>query len=82
VSRAEKVYCEDWGCPAAISCAHHFGRSREYAGGMRETGYRLAKFQREPEADSCRLYEFDRVKPWLQSKPGQYADAHLVGRFF
>jgi hypothetical protein len=60
-----KVYCEDWACPAAVSCARHFGRSREYAG-MRDRGYRLEKFAREPGVDSCDQYERDKPRPWLR----------------
>lgn len=28
---ARPKFCDDWQCPARVSCAKHFGRSKEYA---------------------------------------------------
>lgn len=68
--KSDRVYCEDWACPAAVSCAEHFGRSRHYAA-MLQTGYMLVKPPRDPDADSCPAYRFDRPKKWLMPQPGQ-----------
>lgn len=63
-----KTYCEDWSCPARCSCAHHFGRSHEYAameGAVMERRVELHKFPRDAGAVSCPRYEFDKPKKWL-----------------
>lgn len=72
-----KAYCEDWACPALVSCALHIGRSRHYAE-MRERSLDLFTPPRTPDADFCALYRFDKAKPWLQPAPGQVTH---VGRF-
>lgn len=64
MSDRQKVYCEDWGCPAHASCARHFGRSREYWS-MTQGGYRLEKFPRRAHWDACLSYVFDKPRPWL-----------------
>ena len=69
-NKSDRVYCEDWACPAAVSCAEHFGRSRHYAA-MLDRGYILVKPPRDPKADSCAAYRFDRPKKWLAPQPGQ-----------
>lgn len=59
-------FCEDWSCPAGISCAHHFGRSEVYAGMSVEPGAtKLWKGPRTAGAESCSEYARDRVKSWL-----------------
>lgn len=65
---AEKMdgYCEDWGCPAGGSCKWHWGRSAAYTAMSAEPGRtKLWKGPREPGAESCGLYQRDRVKSWL-----------------
>jgi hypothetical protein len=64
-----KVYCDDWSCPARVSCAHHFGRSAAYAG-MRE-GSKVESvvhsgiYKRDADKDSCSEYRLDKPKDWL-----------------
>jgi hypothetical protein len=86
-------YCDDWDCPALVSCRWHFGRSRAYAGAadLEETcrGPRANfwKGKRVPDPDdetgkipdSCDRYEFDRPRKWLMRQPWQIV-TH-VGRF-
>lgn len=68
-----KVWCDDWSCPARVSCAHHFGRSQAYAG-MRE-GAKVESVERtgqyERDLQSCPQYKLDRPKRWLMPQPGQ-----------
>lgn len=66
-----RVYCEDWSCPARVSCAHHFGRSADYGRMDERRRFNLKKFERNSAADCCPLYQFDRKKPWLKIHPGQ-----------
>lgn len=61
------LYCDDWSCPAAVSCAQHFGRSIEYA---LQKQVETMKFRREPGKTSCAAYAFDRPKNWLMPPPG------------
>lgn len=63
-----RVFCDDWGCPAKVSCAHHFGRSHAYAsmkGADAENSVHTRTFGRKPGADDCADYRFDRPRPWL-----------------
>lgn len=62
------VWCDDWGCPARVSCALHFGRSAAYAA-MRRARTRARP--RPKHAGSCPDYRRDRRKPWLERQPGQ-----------
>ena len=72
---ARKVYCDDWRCPARVSCAHHFGRSAAYASmreGTKQEHGPFTKYDRDASEDrqSCSAYRFDRQKPWLKPRPG------------
>jgi chlorite dismutase len=62
------VYCDDWSCPAAASCALAWGRSREYAA-MKPA--KTAKAARAPDKDHCASYSFDEPRPWLMLQPHQ-----------
>jgi hypothetical protein len=68
-----KVWCDDWACPASVSCAHHFGRSAAYAamrpGSKVESIENTGKYERDLQ--NCASYRFDRAKPWLMPLPGQ-----------
>lgn len=57
------ILCDNWSCPAAISCAQHFGRSAAYAA-MRE-GTQLRTRVVPHGKDACAEYRFDKPKPWL-----------------
>lgn len=83
----QKLWCDDWSCPAAKSCAHHFGRSAAYAG-MRE-GAKTGSGQGTPydryaseDRQSCTAYRFDRPKAWLVAHPGQVTHVGPVMGFF
>jgi hypothetical protein len=65
------TYCEDWACPARVSCALHFGRSADYARMDERRRFTLKKFDRDPSKDCCTEYEFDKPKKFLAIKPGQ-----------
>lgn len=59
-------YCEDWSCPAAVSCKWAWGRSAVYAAMSEEPGRTpLWKGPREQGAESCDRYQRDRVRKWL-----------------
>lgn len=55
-----KPLCQDWSCPARVSCARHFGRSAAYAT-MAEPGTTplMDRSPRQPGADTCEQYAFD-----------------------
>lgn len=62
--RDAPTYCDDWGCPAHVSCRHAWGRSPEYwAFDEAETRH----FGREPGAESCDEYERDDPREYLES---------------
>lgn len=63
MTAAPRTYCDDWGCPAMVSCARAFVRSRDDHA-MR-IGAIVAKRPRKPGAESCPDYERDGVRPWL-----------------
>lgn len=65
MAKHETVYCEDWGCPAWVSCKHAWGRAREYAAMDIDANYELDKFGRAPGADACADYERDEPKEWM-----------------
>lgn len=81
MSERPQGYCDDWSCPAMVSCRWHFGRSRAYAGAAdleeTERGPKANFWQgtRKPDPcdedqdgkipDSCEHYEFDRPRKWL-----------------
>lgn len=69
-----RPYCDDWQCPAAVSCALHYGRSSAYAA-MRAAP--VERRDRDPKRDSCADYEFDRPKAWLGS-PARSSGALLM----
>ena len=67
-------YCDDWSCPAHVSCARHFGRSRAYAAmsdRIASTGHGPGTHFFRGIKESCAQYEFDAIKPWLMPQPGQ-----------
>jgi hypothetical protein len=59
----DRVLCDNWACPAGISCALHFGRSAAYAA-MRE-GTRLRARVVPHGKDACAEYLFDKPREWL-----------------
>jgi hypothetical protein len=58
------TYCDDWQCPAWISCARHIGRSREYAA-MKVPEPKTKKFGRAADEEFCADYQFDTPKAWM-----------------
>jgi len=73
---SKKLYCNDWTCPARVSCAHHFGRSKVYFA-MSDPNPKTAHgpdtpYDRHESEDrqSCASYRFDRQKEWLRAQPG------------
>lgn len=77
-----KLYCDDWRCPARVSCAHHFGRSSAYASMRRADSERdrlesiegtgRFNWMQGPDAgNSCAAYRLDKPKKWLMPQPGQ-----------
>lgn len=56
--------CQDWGCPAKVSCARHFGRSLAYAE-MRLPGPPLYRGERAVDEESCADYERDKPREWM-----------------
>jgi hypothetical protein len=83
MAREKPYYCDDWGCPAWVSCKHAFGRSKAYAamsGGEEPKRYRLSSIERDGFYDRrlrewCEQYEFDKPKPWLKG----WFDQHAAG---
>ena len=67
-------YCDDWSCPARVSCARHFGRSVEYAE-MRDArvsiGHGPGTIYWRGVRDHCERYQFDKPREWLMPQPGQ-----------
>jgi hypothetical protein len=62
-------YCDDWDCPARVSCKHAFVRQKEYAE-MKDGGYRLSSVEADGFYDrrlrnDCDRYELDKPKPHL-----------------
>lgn len=64
------VYCDDWSCPSGISCALHFGRSKEYAGMVMPPPETRARDRQG--RDYCPEYKRDRPKKWLVVTGGIY----------
>ena len=66
--------CDAWDCPAAASCAIHFGRSRAYVA-MARPGPELRARLRPVGKDHCNEYVCDRPRAWLlpasQARPGR-----------
>lgn len=56
--------CDDWACPALVSCAHHFGRSLAYWA-MTVEPQRFEKGDRKAGKEACADYERDKVRPWM-----------------
>lgn len=74
---AYKPLCDDWTCPARVSCAHHFGRSRAYAA-MSDRHGKVGHGEGTPydrhsseDRQSCDAYRLDRPRAWLMPQPGQ-----------
>ncbi|WP_448207261.1 hypothetical protein [Azospirillum sp. sgz302134] len=61
---AANTLCDDWACPAGVSCAHHLGRSEAYAK-MEIPEPEVIRREREADAESCADYRCDRPKMWL-----------------
>tara|TARA_R110002124_G_scaffold173690_5_gene341343 strand:- start:10940 stop:11218 length:279 start_codon:yes stop_codon:yes gene_type:complete len=59
-----RPYCDDWACPALVSCRHHFGRSLDYWA-MRQEGGRFQKGNRKAFQEACAEYERDQIRPWM-----------------
>jgi hypothetical protein len=56
--------CDNWACPAAVSCALHFGRSRAYAAmSLDHTPLRTRALPKG--ADACAEYRCDKPRSWL-----------------
>lgn len=60
-----KTFCDDWGCPSWVSCARHFGRSREYSAMDHETPVRFRAGPRAKDEPVCSEYRRDTPRPWL-----------------
>lgn len=74
---SRRTYCDDWTCPARVSCANHFGRSLAYA---RMNPAKVehgdgTPFDRHASEDrqSCENYKLDRPKRWLMPKEGDWS---------
>jgi len=83
---AQKVWCDDWSCPARASCANHFGRSAAYAG-MKpaKTGHgHETPYDRHQSEDrqACDKYRRDHAKSWLAFQPGQITIVGPILGFF
>jgi len=63
------VFCDDWDCPAAVSCGHAFGRSEAYAS-MRMPSPPAQKFGREEGAEACARYFTDKPRSWIHGVEG------------
>lgn len=60
----QRTLCDDWTCPAAVSCAHALGRSPDYASFK---PVRIRRRDRQPGKEHCAEYRLDKPKPWLLS---------------
>jgi hypothetical protein len=71
--------CDDWSCPAKVSCMHHFGRSKAYAA-MTLPAPQLRKPPRKADAECCAHYVTDRPRAWLLASmlPQRWGD-HAPG---
>lgn len=58
------AFCMDWSCPARVSCARHFGRSKQYWH-MRGKSERKDG-PRDDGADSCPEYVLDKPRSWIE----------------
>jgi hypothetical protein len=59
-----KPLCDDWGCPAAVSCALHYGRSEAYAA-MTLPAPPMARHGRDTGTVHCADYRCDKPRAWL-----------------
>lgn len=79
---AQRIYCDDWGCPSWQSCAHAFGRSDAYArmenGAQTSSVRRDGRYTRPAGAARCGLYEFDRSLCWFE-RTTRHAIFHKAG---
>lgn len=64
MSRRDVPLCDNWSCPAWVSCAHAVGRSGAYAAAD-TTGMEIETRHVLPGKDSCRDYRRDKPRPWL-----------------
>lgn len=80
IAYRRRLLCDDWRCPASISCRHHFGRSACYASMDERARYVKddGRFARGKGNDACIQYEFDRPKKWLALQPGQVSHWPVV----
>lgn len=59
--------CDNWACPAKVSCALHIGRSAAFAAIAERTP--STRTRTLPDgADSCAEYRTDKPRPWLTSE--------------
>lgn len=70
----EAFYCHDWQCPSRHRCAHHFGRSYNYAAMLEPGKDRTPSYNpdRARFMSGCKHYELDRPREWLMGwcEPG------------
>jgi hypothetical protein len=59
---ASAKLCDNWGCPAAVSCIQHFGRSRAYAAFKRQVPTETR--QHNPLTGHCAEYRCDQPRVW------------------
>lgn len=45
---------------------------------MRQGGYDLAKYPRDPSKDACAIYKYDRVKLWLLRDERNFHDQKKI----
>lgn len=58
------TFCDDWGCPAHVSCGRHYGRSEHFAA-MSASPVDFARPPRAAGAEACDSYTRDVTRPWL-----------------
>ena len=59
-----RLLCDDWGCPAMVSCALHWGRSEAYWA-MTQEPRGFQKGDRKAWQEACPEYQRDVVRPWM-----------------
>lgn len=68
--------CQDWGCPARVSCGRHFGLSRHYAA---MTVFPGALVTPSREGESCQHYRWTNKDHFATSVRGRRMVAPQVG---
>lgn len=64
MSRTAPPLCDNWACPAWVSCALAVGRSPEFAAADTR-GVEIETRHVLPGKDSCNEYRQDKARPWL-----------------